>query len=238
MNCEEYKQAIGADPSYEGGGEHLAHCGDCQAYRQDMLELDGRIKRALSLRVPELMMPELPEIETADVVSLDTRRRVTAPAWFAIAASVTLAVFVGVRTLGPAPDDGSVTLAAQIVEHLEHEPGAFRVTDRGVSEQRLARVVPADIATLDHSAGLITYAQSCKINGVNVPHLVLQGEQGPVTILLMPGQPVDGASEFSGESIKGVIIPVGSGSIAIIGEAGEDLGRIEKNVKHSVTWDT
>jgi hypothetical protein len=203
-----------------------------------MVELNGRIQAALSLRVPELQIPELPEIDTSDVVSLGERRRLTTPAWFAIAASVTLALFIGVQTLGPGPEIADQSLAAQILEHLEHEPGALRVTDRPVSDGRLARVVPANLATLDHSAGLITYAQSCRINGVDVPHLVIQGENGPVTLLLMPHIPVDGASTIVGESVNGVIIPVGEGSIAIIGGEGENLDRIGDSVKNSVTWDT
>ena len=238
MNCEEYREAVTADPSYEGGGEHLAHCGECQAYRQDMRDMDARIERALSLRVPELRMPELPEIDTAEVANLADRRRMTAPRWFAVAATVTLALFVGVQVLGPAPNTDDLTLAAQIIEHLEHEPGALRVTDRAVSDRRLTRVVPATVATMDHGAGLITYAQSCKINGKDVPHLVIQGERGPVTILLMPHESVDGPSEIAGDSINGVIIPIGDGSIAIIGEDGENLERIEDSVKHSVTWET
>ena len=238
MNCNEYREAVTADPAYEGGGEHLAHCAECQAYRQDILDLDARIGRAMTLRVPELKMPELPEIDSTEVTNLADRRRISTPGWFAIAASLTLAVFVGIQVLGPTPDTGEVTLAAQIIEHLEHEQGSLRVTDRPVSDNRLARVVPASVASLDHSGGLITYAQSCKINGKDVPHLVIQGERGPVTILLMPHQAVDGPSEIAGETINGVIIPIGEGSIAIIGEDGENLERIEENMKHSVTWDT
>ena len=90
----------------------------------------------------------------------------------------------------------------------------------------------------DHSAGLITYAQSCKINGVEVPHLVIQGERGPVTILLMPGQAVDEPQSITGESVNGVIIPVGDGSIAIIGDREEPLEPIQKNVVNSVAWTT
>jgi hypothetical protein len=99
-------------------------------------------------------------------------------------------------------------------------------------------VVPATLARLDHSAGLITYAQTCVVNGREVPHLVVQGERGPVTILLMPEEMVSGPESVTGESVQGVIIPVGSGSIAIFGEREEALDRIERKVLDSVTWST
>lgn len=233
--CEEYREAVGADPSFDGGATHVTTCASCQAYRAEMQALDDKISRALALNVPDLSLPDLPEIDSSKVTALP-QRRLSTPAWLAIAATVTIAAFIGFRTL----DDGLRTdapLAEQIMAHLSHEPYALRVTDEAVSTKRLERVVPATIATMDHRAGLITYAQSCTINGHEVPHLVLQGEKGPVTILLMPDEMVTGNSEFMDENINGVILKVGDGSIAIIGEKGESLKRIEERVKNSVTWD-
>jgi hypothetical protein len=130
------------------------------------------------------------------------------------------------------------SLGDEILAHLDHEPAALRVTRVAVSDKRLQNTVPADIARMDHTGGLITYAQSCKINGKRVPHLVIQGESGPITILLMPDEAVAKAEQLEGESIRGVILPVGGGSIAIIGDREEQLDRVEKSVLNSVTWST
>ena len=125
-----------------------------------------------------------------------------------------------------------VTLAVQARKQI------VEGTLPGGTEGRLAQVVSPDVAQLDHSAGLITYAQSCKVNGRDVPHLVIQGERGPVTLLLMPHEMVDGPQSVTGESVNGVILPVGDGSIAIFGGRDEPLERIEKKVLDSVTWET
>jgi len=236
MNCEDYREAIATDPSYEGGEAHLSECAGCRNYRDDMRALDRRIEQALSLHVPDFDMPELSDLDTDNVVALPARRRVSTPAWFAIAATVVIAAFVGIRMVG-----SNVTypsLAAEIVAHLDHEPRALQVTDKPVSERSLTRVVPASIADMDHEAGLITYARTCVINGKKIPHLVIQGERGPVTILLMPDEMIDGAVQIDGQSINGVILPVGSGSIAIIGENDENIGNIQQNVLNSVAWST
>jgi hypothetical protein len=94
------------------------------------------------------------------------------------------------------------------------------------------------VARLDHDAGLITYARSCEINGRTVPHLVIQGEHGPITILLMPEEAIAEAVSLDGENTHGVILPVGDGSIAIIGAREEKLERVEKSVLNSVMWST
>jgi len=199
-----------------------------------MIALDDKILRALSVKVPELNMPELPEIETSNVVSLSSRRRFSPPTWFAMAATVVVAALIGIRFVAV----DNQTLAADVLAHLDHEPYALVVTDVAVSDERFRSVVPARIASMDRSAGLITYAQSCKINGKDVPHLVVQGEHGPVTILLMPGEKIPNALPLEGDTVHGVILPVGSGSIAIIGVREERLDLIEDRVLKSVTWST
>lgn len=199
-------------------------------------KLDDMIARALKIDVPELDMPELPEIETGKVTAIRPKRRLSPPAWLAMAATVAVAAIISVRMLGSSVEYDS--LAEQVLAHIDHEPAALVVTDRVVGDDRLHAVVPADLAELDHSAGLITYAQSCVINGRTVPHLVIQGKHGPVTILLMPGEHVDEAIDVMGDHVNGVILPVGDGSIAIVGELEEPLDGIRKKVLSSVTWGT
>lgn len=221
MNCDDYQQALGADPNFDGGVAHRSECAACAAYRDELLAFDAKIRRALALEVPPL----------AD------RRRVTTPAWFAIAATVLLALVVGVRFMGHV----SLTdeeLASEVLAHVSHEPMALRVTDQAVAEEHLHRVVPANMATMDHSAGLITFAETCPINGNDIPHLVMQGKSGPVTILLLPDEHVSGVIELNDEFKHGVILPVGDGSVAIIGTKEEKLEQIQEQVLKSVLWST
>jgi len=236
VNCEEYREAIAADPAFEGGASHVADCSDCQAYQREMLALNVKIAKAMQLNVPDLKMPELPEIDTGNVVTLPVRKRWLKPMLFAVAATVVLATSISLRVSGVFQSYGS--LAEEVLAHMDHEPGALRVTDEPVSDRRLARAVPAKLAIFDRDASLITYAQSCTINGKDVPHLVIQGEHGPVTILLMPEEKVAEATPIDGKSVKGVILPVGDGSIAIVGDREEQFETIQKNVVKAVSWTT
>lgn len=199
-------------------------------------EFEERIARALAIDVPELDMPELPDLESDNVSAIRPRARFTAPAWFAMAATVVAAAVLSVWVLSSSVEYDS--LAEEVLAHVDHEPAAFRRADTPVSDERLRRVVPANLATVDHGAGMITYAQSCVINGRNVPHLVIQGKRGPVMILLMPEEEVAEAIDVQGEHINGVILPVGQGSIAIVGQRDESLDNIKKKIMNSVTWTT
>lgn len=236
MDCNDYKEALLADPGFEDESGHLEGCASCQALTAEVASLESQMKAALEIGVPELRMPDLPDIEADNVVQMQTRRMMSKPAWFAVAATVVLAVFVGIRTVPVGDNLG--TLEERVLAHIDHEPGALVVSDTPVTNRGLARAVPQQVANMNHDAGLITYAQSCVINGQTIPHLVIQGERGPITILLMPDEFVESATVVEGKSIHGFILPVGKGSIAIVGERDEQLDRVKQNVLDSVMWST
>jgi len=241
MNCEDYREALTADPSesFEHGAGHAATCESCSAYRAEILTLDATIASALAIDVPELKMPDLPPLgeEDGNVVNMPFRRaaKVSTPAWLGIAASIALAAVIGVQWAG----NGSARdqlLAEQVLAHVDHEPWALKVTNVAVSEQQFARVVSPATGTMDRDIGLVSYAQTCVINGMKIPHLVMQGEKGPITLLLMPNETVSSPVSLSGDSVNGVILPVGEGSIAIIGEREERIQELEQRVVDSVEW--
>jgi len=242
MNCEDYRAAIAAEPSesFEGGAEHVAACDSCSAYRAEMRALDATIARALAIDVPELKIPDLPALgrEDENVTNLPFRRaaKISMPAWIGIAASFALAAIIGVQFVGNNGSAHDQLLAEQVLAHVDHEPWALKVTNVAVSEAQFARVVNPDVGTMDRGIGLVSYAQTCIINGMKIPHLVIQGERGPVTLLLMPNEKVSSAVSLSGESVNGVILPVGDGSIAIIGEREERIQELEQRVVDSVEW--
>jgi hypothetical protein len=199
-------------------------------------ELDLKIAKALQIDVPPLVMPELPEIDDTNVATLPARKRATRPLWFAVAATVVLASSIALRMSGVFTTYES--LAEGVLAHLDHEPAALQVTDVAVSDERLQKAVPANLAIFSRGDALVTYANPCKINGKTVPHLVIQGQYGPVTILLMPEEKVAETMPLDGTNVHGVIIPVGDGSIAIIGAREEALEPIREDLLESVSWTT
>ena len=105
--------------------------------------LDLKIAKALQIDVPELRMPELPDIETQMSRRCQRSRRSMKPLWFAIAATVVLAASISLRTSRLFQSYDS--LAEEVLAHLDHEPGALRITDSRCDRQRLARAVPASL---------------------------------------------------------------------------------------------
>jgi hypothetical protein len=122
---------------------------------------------------------------------------------------------------------------------MDHEESSRQVTSVPVSDRTLDAVVDPEVSAMDPDIGLITYAMSCVINGHTVPHLVVQGKQGPITLILLPDEEVGEAIPLSGDNVHGVLLPVGSGSIAVIGEREEQLGEIDevgRRLSETMEW--
>jgi Protein of unknown function (DUF3379) len=243
MKCEEYREAITADPSesFEGGAGHAATCEPCTAFKNEVRRADERIARALAISVPELRLPELPELRgdpSSKVTVLpDRRSRSSLPGWLGLAAVLAAAAVLGVRMLGP--ESPSPTLAAQVIAHMDYEEASRQVTTVAVSDQTLKSAIDADVSQMDPNLGLISYARTCEINGHTVPHLVVQGKTGPITLILLPDETIGDPIPLSGDRVHGVILPVGPGSVAIIGQRDDqmaEVGAIGQRVVDSVKW--
>lgn len=244
MDSRNYEEIIGADPeaSIDLSGLSDDDRAAAEAFREEMLALDAKISKALAIDVPELTLPEFPAADKAadeardNVVEMPKRDKPSlgVPAWMGIAASFALLALVGTQFLGGQTDDSA--LATELLAHLDHEPQALRPSSIPVSDRDLKRVVSTGGAELDETVGVVTYARSCEINGNTVPHLVIQGKLGPITVLLMPDESVSSAIPVEGNGVNGVILPVGDGSIAIIGDRDENLDDIEQQVIDSVSW--
>ena len=233
MDCTLVREKIEADPAHldDAAVAHLQECAACSAYADRVNNAERLINEALRFDVSALK---------------DNAARPTAPAPLFVryrsalggdAAAIVVGVAVWFGT-SIAPSTQSAELVAEVVQHWYEEPDSWVRTDVQVSAASLQRVVNGqaeiDIAEL----GLLSYAQSCFVRGEWVPHLVLQGEQGPVMLLLLPHESVDEPLPLAmpDEGLSGVIVPHGEGSIAIMGEDSEPIPPIQNRLGDSVEW--
>ncbi|MEO1035585.1 MAG: DUF3379 family protein [Pseudomonadota bacterium] len=219
---------------------------DFPVYTDAELAFEAKLKSALEVNVPDIPMPALETATDEKVVSLDaarTRTRTAAPlrpkpmAWIALAASVMLAAVVGFQFAFET--DSAVydrpELVAEVLGHMVHERQEMSVKGRPASFSTVAKVTSDAGSKLDDDIGLISYARSCVINGESIPHLVLQGKNGPVTLLIMPNEPVKRVIPFEDADFHGAIVPVGeTGSVAIIGRRGEPLDEIRDTIADKI----
>ena len=221
MNCDDARFALAADP--RGGDpallDHLERCASCSAYAADMNELDDRLRVALEVPVPVRELPSGPYAVAATMASgaggLAAR---PATRRFALAASVAgVAVLAGLLWAGFPRQ----SLAGAVVAHMAHEPQAWQATST-VPDADVDRVAARSGVRLRGELPDVTYAHSCWFRGRQVPHLVVRTPDGPVTVMVIPAETVEGRVAFDEAGYRGTLLPAPRGSIAVLARGTVD----------------
>jgi hypothetical protein len=217
LDCKHVRLAIGGDPRNLSAEveQHLAGCAACRQFRDETLAMESRLEAAL----------ELPLHRFRDAKRANTPRR------YALAASLLVALLVGggAWLLQPRP-----ALADEVVEHIRHETGSWAL-------QR--RLTPDEIAAVLARAGVhfdtsmpVVYASPCPFRGHVAPHMVLETDKGPVTVMLLSHEKIAARQSFAEEGYEGVLLPAGEGSVALLTRGGAVPATTEAAVLSAVRW--
>jgi len=219
--------------------EHCESCHDCNLFSERLLRFESRLERALRVG------PASEAAASSDnVVPLHARSPLRSPAYrkrmLAMAASVLMALVVGGGLWLSAP---GASLAADVVTHMREEPQAWRRTDVPVPNPKLDNVLRDSHLRLaaGGGAGMVSYASSCGFRGHQVPHLVLQTDAGPVTVMVLVHERSPKPVQFDEQGYRGVMVPVaGHGSLAVLTRGSatdlETIEHIAHRVLESIIW--
>ena len=237
IDCNHYRRALMAQPHDTDPAlrEHREGCHDCNLYAERLLKFESRLERAMRVALPA----------RADSPPLHLGSRQPAPRstvhrrrWLALAASFLLAAVVAGGLWLSVPGR---SLAADVVTHMAEEPEAWRRTDVPVEGPALEAVLNDSHLRLAAGPGIVSYAASCGFRGHHVPHLVIQTESGPVTVMVLVHERASKTMPFDEQGYRGVIVPVaGHGSLAVLtrGKAVDPsaIERIALEVQGSIVW--
>ncbi len=236
MNCAQYRRAVLADPR-DANPELRLHrdgCRECLQYTERLLRFEGRLERAVRVSVPAAAEARVAPLRApAPPRGLKARR-----GWLAMAASVLILVAVAGGLWLAEPHS---SLAADVVAHVAEEPQAWARTDIPATAPELAHALGDAQVRLDPKAGMVSYARSCLFRAHHVPHLVVQTEMGPVTVMVLAHESVSKPDWFDEQGYHGVILPVpGHGGLAVLArgrslDAGM-LKQIASRVQDALVW--
>ena len=174
IDCSEFRRRVGAEPQLldQTSRQHMLGCPECVEWRRTTLELDARVLEALRVPVPDgAVTPRVLEFPAV------TRRR-----WIALAASIAGGVAIGALLWVGGP---RASLADDLVRHLAHEPGAMTVTSTPADPDAVAAVLADAGVRIAPDVGVVSYSNTCRFRGHDVPHLVVQTADGPVTVMIL-----------------------------------------------------
>ena len=117
------------------------------------------------------------------------------------------------------------------------EPGTYALTasERMSGPEISESLGPAGL-DLAGDIGDVTFAGPCIVRGKISGHIVVQGETAPVTVFLIKEQLVANRATIHSDHYSGVVIPQGTGTIAIVSAPGESIEQVEAQVRSAVRW--
>lgn len=200
--------------------------------------LEGRLKQQ-SIDVTDHREQTSPQPESI-AIPLRPWQRFRRPA--AIAASLAFAVSLGITVLNSRPSEADVALGNSLLNHV-HAESRFYNAENTIPWSSASEVMAQTGATFvsfdDISKEMnLTFAEFCRLMGDDKrgTHLVIQGEQGPISIMFVNHHPVRGKVELQDNELHGEVIPVQQGFLAVFGSRNEPLERIRSQIQQQLSW--
>ncbi len=225
MNCEEFREQIGAEPTLSNADieAHVASCPACAKYRNDLLQMEQLIHRALSI---DVKAPAKPAIRRQPM-RMFTR--------WASAAIVLIGILTASALWLSSPRD---SLAKDLVAHTKDGHGPMVRTAQDVDRLEVAHTLAKAGIGLRPDDLTVSYVQLCEFRGHGVPHLVIQTPDGPVTVLVLADEKsVQHAEHFNEGGYEGVILPAPRGSIAALSNR-PDAESVGKKVLAALNYES
>jgi hypothetical protein len=218
VDCEEFRRKLLEDPKRREV-EFLAHraeCADCDREAGVVERIEAELEKVLRVAPP-------PDI--GERLKPPPRRPGQA---FALAASLAGALAVGLWVwMAPLQNGGGVV--AEVLDHIGHEPRALvsRAVLPPEEWRRLSPGVSVDTSNWEYA---VTYAAPCDIMRAPGLHLVLAGEKGPVTVLVISGERVAHPRLVSDGVVRGVVRPLARGSLAVVGDSSVPVEKLAEEL--------
>ena len=238
MDCLEFRQILLHTPlcSHDAFIKHAQSCPACARQREEFLLMEQELVEALEVDPPD----DLAERIMATVASEERRMpRFFSRSWLSVAASLFLLISVtawfGFSTgVNNAVASG---LTDTVLNHIESESWALS-KNHPVADDKLIALFAQFGAVMSKPVGDVYFASPCWIRKQTGLHLVVSGAQGPVTVLLMPGEVIKETEVVEVEQFTGLIVPTVYGSMAIVGEKGERIEQALRRIEEGLMFNT
>ncbi|EGM69512.1 DUF3379 domain-containing protein [Shewanella sp. HN-41] len=201
-----------------------------QALVSELKNLDAKLMSALKVDVPEDLADKL--ILRQQLQQHHKQRRQTG---FLVAMAASIAFVIGVSfsllRLGP------VDLAEHALAHVYHEDMALHL-DQNVNfnqvNAQLASLKDLGHAKFIEQPGKVYYTSYCDFQGVKSLHIVLQGEQGKVTLFIVPLEKRMVLNQtFADAKYQGMGFETADAFILLVAEDQADLRFVKEEIKNT-----
>ncbi len=234
MNCLAFRRLAYQDPKSTDANfvAHAQSCTDCGRFLREQLKVERLIGQAVGIEESHTL---------ASRILLRHSFEAEAPRkWWSghltkLSAAAALIMVVGLAAFIIPLHPKASGLDKTILTLINEAPFAL-TAKTPVSKQKVTTALAPIGISLSTDIGSITFASRCFVRDKLAGHIVLEGEAGPITVLLIPNQRLLARGRIRGGHWSGFIVPSGLGAIAIVAHPGEPLENVERRIVDAVRW--
>ncbi len=193
--------------------EHISRCESCRREYEKNIRLTQQLKEVAMIDTPDLLEANI-MMQVDDVANKFANQQ-----WLAMAASVTVMVFMfSFVTLNYKP-----VAADLVVQHLDHFHNHTHVAE--LSSAELKQFLQPYEIKIDNSSARVTHAQTCIVDGYEAAHIVFEGYQESVIMIVLPKMiNSDHILTIQSQHYQGFMLALDNGTVAL---ASEDPGSLQ-----------
>ena len=118
----------------------------------------------------------------------------------------------------------------------DHTPVSMSYVNNVMSSNRkgMSFLQSPDMSNIE-----IDVSEDCWVdfqNGVKGVHIVMKGNVGQITVMVIPNEPIGGQIAISDDRFEGVITPTPGGNLVVIGEKEESIQQYSTMLAANITW--
>lgn len=230
INCLAARRALLSDPyrQHSDTSKHLLACEPCRQFFANIKALDKDIHTSQEVDIP---------IGLGDRILLAkgvqaSRKQQQINHWLksAVAGLMLIISSIAIYLHFDQPLQIEEIALAHVQNELNH------LDDRNnVQLAQLNNILRAFNLKLQNTRNIINYAGTCQIHQSPGVHIVFQGDQAPITLLLLPDDNTQARRSIMSARFHGVILPLEKGSVALIADKTENLADFEKLIYQQLT---
>jgi len=232
MNFSEFKRLIGADP-WNQDSETLRARNSAPEFEQaasDAEAFERKLQSALHVQAPTDLLKDIKKI---------THQPAKRRNWMPLALAASLVIAVGAVGMVWKQSQQWDSVEAYLADHYSHDGDDALAHTSDASEQDIAEMTGRIMASLNASAGQqltgrIKFIKYCPTPEGRGAHMVVSTDQGPMTIIFMPGTQVTDGEVVEFDQMHAYMIDLEHGSAAIIGRRSQPVKSLETLVRNSL----
>jgi len=229
MNFSEFKKLIGADPWNRDPGTLRARnsAPEFEAAAKDAEAFEEKLQSAVHVQPPVDFLDEIKSISQQPA-----RKRNWMP--LALAASVLIAV--GAAGMAWKQSRQWDNVGDYLADHYSHDgPALVAKATEVVMQQDINKIMARLDATADQQlSGNIRFIKFCPTPDGRGAHMVVNTDQGLVTIIFMPKTVVTDGETIEFDQMHAYLVSLEHGSAAIIGNQSQAVEELETMIRSSL----